>query len=116
MKPMLNGTTDTVLLTKKPEKLNKYDVALYVRRSDNALVLHRVVTVNDESYTMSGDNQYYFDFDIRHDDVLAVVKSFVHNSKTYSVKSLRFIIYSRVILVKKYIRLFISKIYHKVLK
>ncbi len=116
MKPMLNGTTDKVVLAKKPEKLNKYDVALYVRRSDNSLVLHRVVKVTDNSYTMSGDNQYYFDYDIPHSDVLAVMKSFTHNSKIYKTTSCGYRLYSRIILFKKYFRNFISKIYHKIFK
>lgn len=116
MKPMLNGTTDSVVLTKKPDKLNKYDVALYIRKRDNSLVLHRVVKVNDSGYTMSGDNQYFFDYDISHSDVLAVVKSFSHNSKVYDNSLLVYKFYTRIMLFKKYIRISLSKIYHKIFK
>ncbi len=116
MKPMLNGTTDKVVLTKKSGKLNKYDVALYIRRSDNALVLHRVVKITNSGYTMSGDSQYYFDFGVPHSDVLAVMKSFTHNSKVYKTTSFGYRMYSRIILFKKYSRNLISKIYHKIFK
>ncbi|MBQ2971716.1 MAG: S24/S26 family peptidase [Ruminococcus sp.] len=113
MKPMLNGTTDTVVLTKKGEKLKKYDVAMYHRRRDNALVLHRVVKVTAESYIMSGDNQYYFDYDITHSDVLAVVKSFNRKGKNISVRAVSYRIYIQLMLLKKYSRILFSKIYHK---
>ncbi len=116
MKPMLNGTTDTVVLAKKGDRLKKHDVAMYLRRSDSALVLHRVVKVTGDSYTFSGDNQYYFDYDVKHSDVLAVMKSFTKNGKTVSVNSVLYRIYYRLILIKKYIHIFISKIYHMIFK
>lgn len=116
MKPMLNGTTDSVVLTKKGDRLKKYDVAMYHRRRDNALVLHRVVKVTGKSYTMSGDNQYYFDYDIKYSDVLAVVKSFKRKGKSVSVTSVSYRFYSYFILIKKHTRIFISKIYHKIFK
>lgn len=116
MLPMLNGTTDTVMLTKKPSRLKKYDVALYIRRRDNALVLHRVVKLSGDSYTMSGDSQYYYDYDIAHNDVLAVMKSFTRASKCYTSSSFSYQCYIKIMLIKKYTRIFISKVYHKLFK
>ena len=116
MKPLLNGTTDTVTLTKKPEKLNKYDVVFFRRSSDNALVLHRIVKVKGEgSYLVSGDNQYFFD-EVKYDDVFAVMKAYSKNGVTYSTTTFRFKSKARLILIKKYIRVFLSKIYHKIFK
>lgn len=116
MLPMLDGVNDTVTLTRKPKKLKKYDVVLYKRRRDNALVLHRVIRVDGDSYTMSGDSQRYFDEDIPHCDILAVMKSFTHNSKVVSANSFLYKIYSRYILIKKYIRVMYSKIAKKIKK
>ena len=116
MLPMLDGVNDTVTLTRKPKKLKKYDVVLYKRRRDNALVLHRVIRVDGDSYTMSGDSQRYFDEDIPYGDVLAVMKSFTHNSKEISANSFFYKIYSRYILIKKYIRIMYSKIAKKIKK
>ena len=116
MLPMLDGVNDTVTLTRKPKKLKKYDVVFYKRRRDNALVLHRVIRVDGDSYTMSGDSQRYFDEDIPYGDVLAVMKSFTHNSKEISANSFFYKIYSRYILIKKYMRIVYSKIAKKIKK
>lgn len=116
MKPMLNGVDDTVVLTKAFDKLIKYDVALFVRRSDNALVLHRVVKVTGDSYTMSGDSQYFFDENVAHSDILAVMKSFVRSQKPVSVTDFSYRFYCRKMLIKKYIHIFFSKLYHKIFK
>lgn len=106
MIPMLNGTTDTVVLTKKGDSLKKYDVVLYLRRRDNAIVLHRIMSVENDCFTMSGDNQLFYDKDIPFSDVLAVVKSFTRNGKCYSVESLFYRIFIRYIMVRKlFIRL-----------
>ncbi len=117
MLPMLDGTTDTVVLSQKPSALRKYDVVLYRRKSDNALMLHRIVKViGDSLYCMSGDNQYYFDTDVHYDDIFAVVTSFTHHGKHYDSTSLIYHCYIYIILTKKKIRLFLSKIYHMIFK
>ena len=55
MLPLLVEGRDTVALQKA---LQKYDLPLYLRK-DGAIVLHRVVGVNDDgTYTMCGDNQW----------------------------------------------------------
>lgn len=116
MKPMLNGTTDKVTLAKKPETLFKYDVVFFKRAKDGALILHRIVKAENGSFVLSGDNQYYYDFDVKYDDIFAVVKSFTHNSKNICVDDFSYKLYSRIILLKKKARIFISKIYHKIFK
>lgn len=116
MKPFLNGTTDTVTLTKKPVKLNKYDVVFFRRESDNALVLHRIVKVTGErEFVVSGDNQYFFE-NVLYDEIFAVLKSYTKKGKTYSAKTVRFRAFARFILIKKYTRLFLSRVYHKIFK
>lgn len=116
MKPMLNGTSDTVVLTPKPQKLNKYDVVFYHRQRDNAIVLHRIIKVVDDStYLLSGDSQYYFEA-VSYDDVFAVLKSFTHCGKTVSTHSFCYQVYCRLILFWKYTRIFLSKMYHKFFK
>lgn len=117
MRPMLNGINDTVTLTQKPDRLNRHDIAFYHRKRDNALVLHRVIKVNDDNtYVFSGDNQYYFDTDIAYTDVFAVVKSYTKGGKTISTTDFSFRVYSVFILIKKYTRIVLSKIYHKIFK
>lgn len=117
MRPTLDGINDTVTLTQKPDKLKPHDIAFYLRKRDNALILHRVIKVNaDNTYVMSGDNQYYLDYDIAYDDVLAVMKSYTKGDKTIHTTDFLYRFYSCFILIKKYTRIFISKIYHKIFK
>ncbi len=116
MLPMLNGTTDTVVLTQKPPQLSKYDVVFFKRNKDNAIVLHRIVKVVDDStYLLSGDSQYHFET-VNYDDVFAVLKSFTHRGRTWTTNSFWYKVYCRIILVKKYARIFLSKMYHKFFK
>lgn len=112
MKPMLNGISDSVVLTKKPNVLRKYDVVLFIRTNDNALILHRIIKVSGDRYTLSGDNQYFFDYEIPYCNVVAVMKSFTHKSKVYDSNSLKYKIYSRIIVFNKNLRIKLSRVYH----
>lgn len=117
MKPMLNGSTDTVTLCKKPETLKKHDVVLFTRKTDGALILHRIVKViGDRCYTLSGDSQFYFDTDVDYDSIHAVVVSHTHNGKVISSSDLSYRLYITIILLKKYTHIFFSKIYHSIFK
>jgi hypothetical protein len=56
MLPMLKNRRDTIVVTKKTERLQPLDVALYKRR--DLYVLHRVLRVTDTGYIIRGDNCY----------------------------------------------------------
>ncbi len=58
MMPLLDQNTDTVRLIKAPERLQKYDIPLYVRPGGEH-VLHRIVKVCDGYYLIRGDNTNY---------------------------------------------------------
>ncbi|MEE3491372.1 S24/S26 family peptidase [Ruminococcus sp.] len=117
MLPMLDGKNDKVTFSKKPDQLKKYDVAFYVRRKTNQLVLHRMVGfTKDGAYIFSGDNQYYYEYGVGDDDVLALMTSFTHNGKTYRTSDLSYRFYIRRMMLKKRLRRFASMIYHKIFK
>ena len=114
MKPMLDGVDDKVTFSPKPEHLKKYDVAFYRRPATGHLVLHRMIGLApDGGYIFSGDHQNALEYGITDDDVLALMTAFTHKGKARSVHSLRYRIYSRLIVFKKKPRRFLSKIYHK---
>ena len=117
MLPMLDGKHDKVTFSEKPDKLKKYDVAFYVRRKTNQLVLHRMIgfTKNGE-YIFSGDNQYYYEYGVGDEDVLALMTSFTHNGKQYAVTDFSYRFYIRRMMLKKRLRMFAVKIYHKIKK
>lgn len=92
MKPMLRDGKDTVALKKAQFPLKKYDLPLY-RRVGGALVLHRVISVQDGKYTMRGDNTYTKEPGITEEQVIGVVIRFQRKGQWYSVQSLGYRMY-----------------------
>lgn len=74
MLPLIREGKDSVILSPTGGKLKKYDLPLYLRR-DGKYVLHRVVAIKDDGYTMAGDNQYVYERGISHDQIIAVVSA-----------------------------------------
>ena len=58
MWPTLKHHGQAVVITKKTERLKKYDVALFTRL-DGKYVLHRVLQVLDDGYVFCGDSLLY---------------------------------------------------------
>lgn len=75
MKPMLFHRKSRVRL-QPPRELQVGDLPLY-RRDNGHFVLHRVIAVEQESYTCCGDNQWHPERGIRQDQILAVVSDFL---------------------------------------
>ena len=59
MWPTLKNKGQSVVVKAKTERLNKFDVALYVR-GQNIFVLHRVMEVLNDGYIMCGDRRPNF--------------------------------------------------------
>ncbi len=57
MWPTLKNKGQSVVVKAKEERLEKYDVALYVR-GQKTFVLHRVLEVLEDGYIMCGDSQF----------------------------------------------------------
>lgn len=116
MLPMLDGVNDTVTFDKKPKRLKKYDVAFY-QRNNGQLVLHRVVGfAKDGSYVFSGDGQYYYEYGITDENILALMVAFTHGGKAYKVNDFSYRFYIRRMMFKKRLRIFALKVYHKLFK
>ena len=115
MLPMLDGKHDKVTFCQKPDKLKKYDVAFYVRRRTNQLVLHRMIGFTKSGeYIFCGDNQLDYEYGVGDDDVLALMTSFTHNGKEISVTDFSYRFYIRRMMLKKRLRRFCGRIYHKI--
>ena len=91
MLPFLRNGRDTVAVVSPPARLKKYDVPLY-RRADGSFVLHRVIKVLPEGYTVRGDSQ-----DLREhvspSQIVAVLSSFKRGEKKRSVNNFWYRVY-----------------------
>ena len=72
MRPLLREGRDSVVLSSCQGRLKKFDIPLY-RRRNGGYVLHRVVKVEDNSYTLIGDNQYIYEPSVTDSQIIAVV-------------------------------------------
>lgn len=96
MKPMLRDGIDMVIITRKEERLKKYDVAFF--RRGKSLVLHRVIKVLPDGYIIRGDNCIGSDR-VAEDDVLGILSMFVRGKRQISVTDRSYLVYSRLIVL-----------------
>ena len=94
MLPMIREGIDSVVLSKLPEKLERYDVILY-QRENGQYVLHRLVKIG-EAYTFIGDNQFEREKGITREQLIARVSSFYRGDKRINVDKPSYKFYCRV--------------------
>ena len=74
MWPILKNRGQSVIVQAKTERLNKLDVAFYVR-ANGAFVLHRVIEVTENGYIMCGDSQLTLE-PVKEEQVFGVMTGF----------------------------------------
>ncbi len=94
MLPMLRQGIDSVVLTKKPDRLKKYDLPLY-RRENGQFVLHRVVDVTSDGYTMCGDNQIEREYKVDDAQILAVAKGYFRGDEYIDCTDKKYLKYAK---------------------
>ena len=94
MWPMLRGNRDTVLLVKPNGRLKKYDLPVY-KRDNGSFIMHRVLEVHPDSYTVCGDHQVNPEYGIRDEQIIAVVKGFYRDEKYISSEDKHYMRYCR---------------------
>ena len=82
MWPTLKDRKQTVVVQKKTERLNAFDVALF--ENDGVIVLHRVMEVISNGYVTCGDSQLKNETVLER-DVFGVLKGFYKGKKFVSV-------------------------------
>ena len=71
MLPLIRPNIDSVLI-ERPTEISRYDILLY-RRQNGQFVLHRLMKIEKDTFTMCGDHQYYLEKGLPRDAVLARV-------------------------------------------
>lgn len=89
MLPLLVQGRDFVLLKKPDGRCQKFDIPLY-RRKDGAFVLHRIIDVQNETYTMCGDNQWILEEGIKDSQIIGVVTAIERDGKQFSVEDKKY--------------------------
>lgn len=95
MLPMLRQKRDVVVIRKPEGRLRKYDVALY-RRDSGRYVLHRVLRVGKDGYTICGDNQRRPERGVTDRQIIGVLSSFVRDGKEIPVTDRGCRLYARI--------------------
>ncbi len=78
MLPLLKNRRDTIVVSRKTERLKPLDVALYKR--GDAYILHRVLKVVNGGYIIRGDN-CYADENVPESAVIGVLTEFFRKGK-----------------------------------
>ena len=107
MLPMLREGLDSVELSPVPDRLQRFDIPLYRRRSGE-YVLHRVVA-EGETYTCMGDNQYVPETGLAHEQMIAVVTAFYRKNKRCSMSGLGYRVYCYVWHYSRNLRHFLGR-------
>lgn len=96
MLPVIKQGRDFFVVKRKDKntRCKKYDVAMY---HDDAgrYVLHRIVKIGDNDYTFLGDNCITKEYNIREEQVIAVMTEFIRKGKKISVDNGFYRAYSR---------------------
>jgi hypothetical protein len=114
MMPLLRERIDTVKLV-APNNIKKHDVVLYMR-NDKTLVLHRIIRINKEEFTMCGDNQCVLEKHVKRSQIIAVMEGFYRGEEYFPITNKKYQKYVRKIIFKrpfKYIKYLIKKILTK---
>ncbi|MBR3258495.1 MAG: S26 family signal peptidase [Eggerthellaceae bacterium] len=110
MLPLLRQGKDLFTVERKAPgtRCKVGDVVLF-RRPPDKYVLHRVVEVMPDSYTIMGDNCVTKERDVRDEDILGVMTGFVRKGKAHSVDERGYRAYSAVTMAMTPVRVFAKK-------
>lgn len=94
MYPMLRNRRDTIVIRPVKGRLKRYDVPLYRRGED--YVLHRIVKVERDGYTICGDNCIAKEYGIRDEQIIGVLDQFFRDGKQVDMNGWKYRMYTRV--------------------
>ncbi len=89
MLPLIVQGRDSVTLVKPNGRLLEDDIAFY-KRKGGSFILHRVMSVEKDSYTMCGDNQLVLERGITDAQIIGVVSSLFVKGKKINVADKRY--------------------------
>lgn len=116
MRPLFFHKRDSVVLAAcDPYSLKRGDVPLY-RRDNGQYVLHRIVRVDNDTYTLTGDAQWKLEVGLPKQNVVAVMNGFVRKGRTVDCRNLGYRLYVAVWMVLRPIRPLFAHAWHTLRK
>lgn len=114
MLPMIRDRQDTITLIKPKKAVKPGDVVFY-QRDNGKFVLHRVMFINSGMFVMRGDNQWDYEYNIRNDQIIGILKCFERDGKVHNVTDRDYLMYVKFLPVIRFVRKtyygFKSKVY-----
>lgn len=83
MKPLFRSDKDKAVIIPLSKDLKVGDVLLYRNKTDEALVLHRIIKFKNGSPILRGDSMFITETDIPPENIIGVLKGFYRNGKYY---------------------------------
>ncbi len=117
MLPLIRPGRDSVTLV-WPTTLKKTDIVLY-RRKDGQFVLHRIMHIYKNEFVMCGDNQKALERGIKKEQILALVKDVYREGEIVDTQTKEYEKYIKSLYKKtrkSKIRMYLSRIKHKIFK
>lgn len=96
MEPLIHQQRDNIIVVKANGRLKKYDIPVYLTKSGK-YVMHRIIEVFDDHYTIVGDNLLLREY-VTDDRIVGKLVGFYKNGKKYIdlEKNKAYIAYSRI--------------------
>lgn len=111
MFPMLRNKCDTVVIRKPEKKFKKYDIPLYIRQTDGAYILHRIIGKNKDGYIIRGDNCPDKEYGIEDRDIIGILSEFYRGKLHIKCDSFVFCVYSRIAVAVHPLQMLVKKLY-----
>lgn len=115
MLPLLRQRRDTVLVEDSFGIFKKNDVVLYKRKSGE-YILHRILKIENDSFTMCGDNQTDLEKGIRKEQILGVMTAFWRGEKMVKTTNPLYRLYTNVWCFSLRLRKIMLSIYRRLFK
>ena len=110
MVPLFRHKRDSVILSPCDAlSLKRGDVPLY-RRPDGKFVLHRILHVKQDTYTLAGDAQHELEVGLPKPCVLAVMTGFIRKGKTVSCRNVLYRMYSTCWMLLRPVRPYLFRV------
>ena len=113
MLPFLVSDRDKVIIHAPEKILKKGDVVLY-RRGNGKYVLHRIVRIDEHGdFEIVGDAQLASDYPVKHEQIIAVVKTAVRKGEEIEADSFKWKIFAGIFMKKAPKKIYLKSVYKR---